>query len=341
MNLKSKFRIIIGALFAVSSLANAENEGMSLFYGVGAGIVKINDSALNEGLIANFTLGIEEKGWAVEFSALGSTQMANTVDSTAYTTLSGSSTTLSYKTVEKKGKYYKLKYGSMDMEFTDKFPTGSTTLTTEGITYGAAVGWRVNRDERIELGFDVYDTDDISSKVHMINLNVLFGGDSGRGVSRGDNPFYFGLFAGSLNNDDEFLEDPIAYGLLAGFDLTIFGATNFAFEFIYTDSRKAEVDGSPDETFEDSAIAFYGVYKLPVGDKLYGKLSLGYASVYTKESDLGLDDEYYSEAGPSAGLAVGFKLDDGSMIELGYTIVNLDYNGLKLNPSTITVGYIF
>ncbi|HEY9051308.1 MAG TPA: outer membrane beta-barrel protein [Gammaproteobacteria bacterium] len=347
MSFKNKFRItLVCTVLSVSTQALAANEGVSFYYGGGLGFAKIQDSGFDEGLIANASVGFEEKGWAIEYSAFTSTDITNTVDFSFQTTLSGSITSLSYRTVEKKGKYYKIKYGQMDMDF--RYSDNSPKDKTDGNMYGVAMGWRIKKDERLELEFDAYDSNDFSNKTYMLSMNYLFGGssqDADNVYSKtGKRPFYFGVFAGGYNDDLDGTDDPLTYGLMVGLDFSVFGAENLAAEFIYSAADKSEWKdpADPDSYFKDTTSALYAVYKIPVGKTLYTKARLGYAYVSTKDYDgLAFTTDYYSESGLSYGVAIGYELGGGSKIEVGYTLMDLDYNGLKLKPSTITVGYIF
>ncbi|MCW8957188.1 MAG: hypothetical protein OQL09_09920, partial [Gammaproteobacteria bacterium] len=117
----------------------------------------------------------EEDGWAVEYGVFQSTETGSD-DPTIDYTFSGSHTSLSYRTIESGGLYYKIRYGNSDVEV----EYGNNILPlieSSGKVWGLAMGMRLARDERLEIEYGVYmPSEDSFNNTHMLMFNYLFGG---------------------------------------------------------------------------------------------------------------------------------------------------------------------
>lgn len=178
MSLKNKFQpVIFSILMVVSSLAFAGKEGVSMYYGLGLGAASVTDSGLDPAAAAELILGIEEDGWAVEYTVFRSAETGTDISTIDYT-VSGTQTVLAYRTVESGGMYYKIKYGNADADI--DFSDTTATVVTDGNVYGLGMGMRMGRDERLELEYNLYSSDDMND-VHMLVLRYMFGGSTGNG----------------------------------------------------------------------------------------------------------------------------------------------------------------
>lgn len=179
MNLMHKIQItIFTVLMMAASTLHAGNQGVSAYFGLGLGGSQVTDTDLDIAPTLGFLAGIEEDGWAVEYGVFQSSDTG--IDGvTEEFSISGTQTSLSYRTVESGSLYYKVRYGSSDMDV--EFTT-DPTVTTSGKIWGLALGMRLARDERLEIEYGVYiPSDDTLNNTHMLMFNYLFGGPgSGR-----------------------------------------------------------------------------------------------------------------------------------------------------------------
>lgn len=181
MNLLNKIQIVIFTVLMASSAALfAGNQGVSAFYGIGLGGASVTDSTLDVAPTGGIVIGIEEDGWAVEYAAFKSIETGSDDPAVDYT-ISGNQTSLSYRTVDNGGLYYKLRYGNsdVDVEFAGNV---LAKVESSGKVWGVALGMRLARDERLEIEYGVFMPDeDTFNNTHMLMINYLFGGPtSGR-----------------------------------------------------------------------------------------------------------------------------------------------------------------
>ncbi len=178
MDLMYKIQItIFSILMMATSSLYAGNQGVSAYYGIGLGGASVTDSTLDVAPTGNIFIGIEEDGWAVEYAAFKSTEAGSDDPAVDYT-ISGNQTSLSYRTVEGGGLYYKMRYGNseVDVEFKDDV---LPLIESSGQVWGLAVGMRLARDERLEIEYGVYVPDeDTLNNTHLLMFNYLFGGPS-------------------------------------------------------------------------------------------------------------------------------------------------------------------
>lgn len=181
MNLMYKIQIIIFSILMLSvGSLYAGNQGVSAYYGIGLGGSLIKDTvpSMDVAPTGGIVAGIEEDGWAIEYGLFKSTE-TGTDDPAIDYTLSGVQTSLSYRTVERGSVYYKIRYGSSDV---DLEVSNSVTTELSGNIWGLAMGFRMARDERLEIEYGVFvPSDDTVNNTHMLMFNYLFGGPSSGG----------------------------------------------------------------------------------------------------------------------------------------------------------------
>ena len=169
-------------LISASAVSFAGREGVSFFYGVGVSAAYIDQSApLNEYDAAaggEFVIGFEEDGWAIEYSGFKTIETGTSTTNLDYQ-LTGNSTSLSYRTIESGGNYYKFKYGNADV---DVDLSNNSSATVSGNVYGLAMGFRLEQEKRMEIEYSLFSADSASSfaDTHMLTLRYLFGGTPGR-----------------------------------------------------------------------------------------------------------------------------------------------------------------
>jgi Outer membrane protein beta-barrel domain len=163
-------------MLVMSAGAQAGNQGIHFFYGVGVTGVssaeKVKTPELDAAGGGEFMIGLEEDGWALEYSGIRTLESGTNTTNLDYTA-SITQLSLAYRTIEKGKMYYKIKAGQMtaDLDF-----TGNTAAAeTEGNFVGLGLGMRTKKDARIELEYSLYSSDDIDT-THMFTLRYLFGG---------------------------------------------------------------------------------------------------------------------------------------------------------------------
>ncbi|MDH5472134.1 MAG: hypothetical protein OEY61_04700 [Gammaproteobacteria bacterium] len=175
--------ILFALLISASAVSFAGRQGVSFFYGIGLGAAYIDESApaleFDAAASGEFTVGLEEDGWAVEYSGYQTIETGTSLSTLDYK-LKGSSASLSYRTVESGGNYYKIKYGNADTDVS--WSNGATTTKVNGNVYGLAMGFRLEKEKRMEIEYDFFSADSASgfADTHMVTLRYLFGGTPGR-----------------------------------------------------------------------------------------------------------------------------------------------------------------
>ncbi len=356
MSLKNRYKLFIFSALAFSATsAFAGNQGIHMYYGAGLGGANIDlDSGPSQssGLIQGFA-GIEEDGWALEVKALKFYKAGEAYES-------GQSTTLNYRTVEQGGKYLKFKYGSLDFNFDGD--------ETDGNVYGLGMGFRLQKDQRLELEYSYTDQEDngvvtTSTKYHMLTLNYIFGGAPGDGGlfdlglgGRSDKsaigPFYTGVMLGLVETDlGEDYDTGTSFGVLLGYDLSKTGYPGLSVELLI--GTTAATDSSlldpayPDE-YTATMIGLYAALRTS-GD-LYFKARLGLINMK-------IEDDTYLQTGPttfifdetisdsdtaiSYGIGAGYQFSRRSRAELEYTMASLSSEGLDFDPSLISFSYLY
>ena len=184
MNFKKTIQaLLFTSLISGVTAANAV-EGVSFYYGAGLGGLKVDEKSGADGADVAYGgevfIGFEERGWAFEMARLATVD-TGTDDPDLDYSVTSDIISLSYRTVEQGGIYYKIKYAkaSTDVELIDTTPTGTTTKTSgDDTAYGLGVGMRINREDRIELEYNYinFENDPAAKGGHLINLRYIFGG---------------------------------------------------------------------------------------------------------------------------------------------------------------------
>ncbi len=363
MKLKQSLLLIITTfLILMSANSQAGRQGISFYYGLGMGIVAPGDvsasvTGLDPTINGNIILGFEEDGWALEATAFNALETGTDVSSVDYSS-SGSSIGLAYRTIEKKGSYYKIKVSSSKMNF--DLSNNSATINSSGMSYAFGLGWRMDRDARLELDYNFYkssDTTTLKDSVHTITARYFWGGAPYNGEFSGmgsdtdstkAGPFYMGLLLGQLEPDlGNDYDTATTYGLLFGYDLSkatfagvsielLAGASSAASSFL---SNPVYLD-----EYTSSYVALYGVYRSP--GKVYVKGRLGYLSSNIKDETYFVDGTFdttikYSNSGLSYGAGAGFKMGNHHRLELEYTTATLKEASTSYDPSIISLSYLY
>jgi len=177
MNFTNKAALLSCVLMlALATSAQAGNQGIDFFYGIG--VVAVSSDEDTGGLEfdvaggGEFIVGVEEDGWAFEYSGVRTVESGTNNAALDYTA-SITQLSLAYRTIEKGKIYYKIKAGSMtlDIDFSDATPL----VATDGNFVGLGMGMRTGKETRMELEYTLYSSDDIDT-THMITLRYLFGG---------------------------------------------------------------------------------------------------------------------------------------------------------------------
>ncbi|MDH5484588.1 MAG: porin family protein [Gammaproteobacteria bacterium] len=190
MNFKQTMRVLLSTTLICGFSAVNAAEGVSFYYGAGLGAMQLKDKPAAGGEfstagVGEIFVGFEERGWAFEISRMASIDASTTiallgdVEDREYSA-SGDQMSLSYRTVERNGIYYKIKYGKMESDTTliSKDVGGTDQkFTVDDTLYGVGMGMRINREDRLELEYAYFKAStDYSSAAHIINLRYIFGG---------------------------------------------------------------------------------------------------------------------------------------------------------------------
>ena len=190
--MNTKFRILLAMGLALASAqSHAGRQGIHFLYGIGlsaaAPQVKTGIPSHDIAPVGEITAGIEEDGWAAEYTAMRSLDTGTETSSMDYNT-SIKVLSLSYRTVERDNRYFKYKYGVMSQNFdyisTTSAPlTGDSAVRTSGNLYSFAMGFRMGQTERLEVEYGYYarksevsSTTPYLAGTHMLTLRYLFGG---------------------------------------------------------------------------------------------------------------------------------------------------------------------
>ena len=162
-------------MLLMSAGVQAGNQGISFLYGVGVAGVSSDEKAIEHDATGagEIFVGIEEDGWSLTYSGFktleAGTNRAN-IDYSATLT----QTALSYRTIERNNIYYKLSAGQMTANI-DYTGAAIPLLKTTGNFMGLGMGLRMDREERMELEYSVYSSDEVDT-THMLTLRYIFGG---------------------------------------------------------------------------------------------------------------------------------------------------------------------
>ena len=176
MNFKRKIKVSVFTLLMLSTSAAMAGKGIDLLYGVGiAGFASQDDTNITETdatVAGEFLIGFEEDGFALEFGVANSMESGTTVTNRDYQA-SIQHSTLAYRTIEKNKKYYKIKFGTMDVDW--DYSDATTMDSTSGNVFGIGMGKRTAKDTRMELEYMFYSSSDVDN-THMIVFRYIFDG---------------------------------------------------------------------------------------------------------------------------------------------------------------------
>ncbi|MCW8853296.1 MAG: hypothetical protein OQK76_08870 [Gammaproteobacteria bacterium] len=181
MKLKQTIQIVLSMLLvAASTTSFAGRQGINFLYGIGGGGIYADSSnpAIDYDVApsGNIFIGFEEDGWAIEYASFKSIESGTSVAGLDYS-VSGTQTSLAYRTVESGRTYFKIKYGNADLDYSY---SNNLEALTDGKIYGVGMGWRLKRDERLELDYGFYSGSQGADDVHMLMVNYMFGGNLGK-----------------------------------------------------------------------------------------------------------------------------------------------------------------
>jgi len=189
--MKIQYHLLFAMMLVMASAqSQAGRQGIHFLYGGGLSVVipQVRSNIVSHDPVAagEIVVGVEEDGWAAEYSGLRSLD-AGTNNAAADYNVTISQVSLSYRTIERNGRYYKYKYGRMDQDINIVSSTGATIAgsssnQTSGDVYGFAIGFRRNQTERWEIEYSYYSRNTENSAqpylsgAHMISLHYIFGG---------------------------------------------------------------------------------------------------------------------------------------------------------------------
>jgi len=181
MKLKQTLLFTASSLLLLASASSqAGRQGIDFYYGLGLGAAQPAD--VDVSATAEIILGIEEDGWAIEGIAYNGMEAGTDITNLDYS-LSGTELGLAYRSIEKNNRYYKIKFSRADMDFEtiNTVTDASTTAKTSGKSYTIGMGFRMDREARLEVDYTYHNNDDLSDPVHFVNLRYLWGGSPYQG----------------------------------------------------------------------------------------------------------------------------------------------------------------
>ncbi|TNF32899.1 MAG: hypothetical protein EP315_09065 [Gammaproteobacteria bacterium] len=173
---------MLGVMMGAATTASAAKEGVTFLYGLGVGGFMSDEQiagvdAFDPAATASAFLGIEEKGWALEYT-VGKSLDSATANPTVDYSITAAITTLGYRTIEKNKSYYLIKFGKADVDLDLKggnLPGYTDGETFEGNVYSIGMGWRMGKEERLELDYSFYKSDD-TDNAHLLTARYIWGG---------------------------------------------------------------------------------------------------------------------------------------------------------------------
>lgn len=183
MKLKQYLLITASTLMLVMSASSqAGRQGISYYYGLGLGAAAPANADVSA--TGEILLGIEEDGWAFEGIAYSGIDAGTDATSIDYN-VSGTELGLAYRTIEKNDRYFKIKFSraDLDLETINTTTDASFTTATSGNSYTLGIGFRMDREERLELDYTYNNNDDLDDPIHFINLRYIWGGSAYQGRS--------------------------------------------------------------------------------------------------------------------------------------------------------------
>lgn len=361
MKLKYFLLLAASSLFIFSSAnSQAGTEGSNAYYGLGIGVLSQTD--IDPVATGGVVLGIEEDGWAFEGIAFRSpyTAMDTTTTDVAF---SGHDIGLAFRTTEKNERYYKIKYSRASLDIDFKAAGGSiTTGSTQGSSATVGIGFRMDKEARLEMDYTYHQNDDFSDPIHYLTLIYIWGGTPYSSSSaQADEGLYLGFNLGQSKYDAELndfseLDDgsiisanldekDTSFSFTLGYQLT----PNFSVEGGYIDLGELHLNavsdgsnfyspGAVNFTVETDGLFFDVKGQLPINEQfsLYGKLGLlqwdGNASISDSTGGVSADgsDTFF-------GFGASFNINDSLLFNVDYTLYNLDGDDIDV----IAVGVQF
>ncbi len=161
-------------MLALSANSQAGRQGINAYYGFGFGALSITDHDVAG--TGNLMFGLEEDGWAIEAVGLASVEAGTDLIGAPDYSIRGVDVGLAYRSIEKNNSYYIFKYSKTDVDATYKLASFSTTYETSGNSITLGMGFRVSRENRLEVSYSYHNNDDYNDPIHLINATYLWGG---------------------------------------------------------------------------------------------------------------------------------------------------------------------
>ncbi len=180
MKLKHTLLTLTSVLLVMLSTSSfAGRSGVNFYYGLGLGGVstKFYDATAT----ASAIIGFEEDGWMIEGVSFASVEAGTDDPETDYS-IRGVDVGLGYRTLEKNKRYYTIKYSKTDLELTEKDTDPVTNITTtftgdlDANAYSIGMGFRTQREARMEVTYSYVSVDGTSDPIHLISFSYLWGG---------------------------------------------------------------------------------------------------------------------------------------------------------------------
>lgn len=365
MKLKQSLSLLSTVLLAAASADSlAGKQGVSSYYGAGLGLA--NTKGADTTPSGHLMFGFEEDGWFFEGVAFSTVDAGTDIPTLDYT-VSGTDIGLGYRSIEKNGTYYLIKYSSTSVDFKLKetrvlgdAEDDSGKLDESGNTYTLGVGFRAGRDERMEVRYSFNNIDNLSDPIHLLSFSYLWGGAMAQGMYDKSNESLLsvGLVAGQFSPDlGEHYDDASVAGISLQFNMNKMLKGLFT-EFQYVDISDTDsyafdpndpLDNDYPDEYSGSILSVFMGYRTP-GD-YYIKGKLGYSNIIlsdevyiltgTGPDTFGLDEVVKAdESGASVGLGLGMKADNFS-VELEYTQTRIKISGTDIDPSLISLGLMY
>lgn len=176
MKLKQSLLILVSiSMVLLSSYSFAGRQGINLIYGIGLGAVSPPDSDV--AAAGSVFFGFIEDGWSLEGTAIKSMEAGTDFPQLDYS-IKATDIGIAYRTIESNNSYYKFKISETDVDITSIDTVSNSDLTTEtsGRTYTLGMGWRVSRENRLEVDYSYHSSSDFTDPIHLINVTYLWGG---------------------------------------------------------------------------------------------------------------------------------------------------------------------
>jgi len=184
MKLKHSLLLTASTLFIfLSANSHAGREGVNAYYGLGLGaaapqsidILGYFDLDFDPTANMEIILGIEEDGWALEAIASRSIDAGTNLSVLDYN-LQTLDLGIGYRTIEKNNRYYKFKYSKTDVDIQLDASGTTATAETEGNSLSFGMGFRMDREERMEVDITYHDNDATKEPIYFVNLRYIWGG---------------------------------------------------------------------------------------------------------------------------------------------------------------------